>query len=40
MDFAHDAWRTAAATAGTYLLVLLGLFVVLFVVPFVVVSVA
>jgi hypothetical protein len=30
----HEAWRTMGATLASYLLVLLGVFVVLFVVPF------
>ncbi len=32
--FDHDAWLTAGATGVSYLLVLLGVFVVLFVVPY------
>jgi hypothetical protein len=35
-DFDHESWQTALGTFGSYLLVLVALFVVLFVVPFLV----
>jgi hypothetical protein len=34
--FDHDAWQTAGATGVSYFLVLLGVFVVLFVIPYLV----
>lgn len=36
IDYSHPTWLAAAGTGGAYLLILLAMFVLLFVVPYLV----
>lgn len=38
LDYEHESWKTAFATVSAYLLFLVGMFVILFVIPYLIVS--